>query len=94
MAYGDMLTFNHGQIRQAITLMGEIKGEIEKLKQNYIEYVNTTLRNAWNTQNGQVTADKLVEFANNDIQSFIMYLQNRIEDLEQSAGNAQKIDQA
>ena len=94
MAYGDMLTFNHGQINQAIKLMTELKGEIEKILTNYFDYVDTSLRPAWYTQNGQITVDRLKEFGNNDIKSFITYLEQRIQDLEQAAVNAQKIDQA
>ena len=94
MAYGDMLTFNHSQIRQAINLLTQIKGEIEKILTNYFDYVDTSLRPAWNTQNGQVSVNKLKEFGNNDIKAFIEYLQLRIEDLEQAATNAQKIDNA
>lgn len=83
-AYGDMLSFNTITLQTQIGVLTEVRDTIQALKTKYVDHVNNQLRPAWKTDEGDITANQLINFAETDIEAFIKYLTGRIEDLEEA----------
>lgn len=92
-AYSDNLTFNIEQLQVQIGVLEQVRDTIQVSKNNYVDYVNNQLRPAWNTDEGDITANRLINFAETDINKFIAYLTGRIEDLGQAKKALETINQ-
>lgn len=92
--YGDNLTFSESGLQTVIGILGELKGEINSFKDQYLNYVETNLKPNWTTTNGVQSVEILRNFAEEDIQNFINYLQNRIDNLNASAPRLSNINNA
>lgn len=92
--YGDNLTFSESGLQTVIGILSELKGEIGVFKDQYLEYVETNLKPNWTTTGGVQSVELLRNFAEEDIQNFINYLQNRIDNLNASAPRLSNINNA
>ncbi len=90
----DTLKFNHGQLKTMIEYITEIRDEIVKQKETYDEYVNGTLALDWTTTGGTNAVERLRKFSEEEIQSFINDLNQRIEHLGKAYESTLRIDVA
>lgn len=81
-ANSDRLDFNQAELKKATDMLRSVKSENEKLLTNYLDYVDNTLRPAWQTPGGQDSVTRLNNFGWNDIKSFIDYVDEQIKNLE------------
>lgn len=92
--YGDNMKFDTAALGAQIGVMQEIRDTISTLKTNYVDYINESLKPNWTTDAGVKSTDELINFAEVDIQSFIIYLDNRIADLEAAKERTALINEA
>ena len=90
----DNLEFNETQLAAQIELLENVRDMINNLKTSYLDYVNSQLRPDWTTDNGIKSVDSLERFANNNIQEFITYFDNRIADLREALQSVKNINAA
>lgn len=90
-ARGDELNFSVSGLGSMIRKVEKLKKEIEIIKGKYDDYIVEELAPNWRTTGGEVMINKLKNFSNNDLQGFIKYLENKIEDLDESHGYTGKI---
>lgn len=92
--YSDNLEFSPEQLMAQIRVLEQVRDVIVNAQKRYVEYITTQLCPNWTTAGGQKTAERLTAFANQDIQSFITYLDGRISNLTVSQQRTVQIDQA
>ncbi len=92
--YSDNLEFNSEQLQAQIGIMENVRDMMVSAKEKYMDYISQQLSPNWTTENGQKTVNELLNYAETDIQSFINYLNNRIEDLTVSQQKTVQIDQS
>lgn len=92
--YGDKMTFDIPTIQTQIGVLEEVKTAINTLKTNYIDYVNTQLKPNWTTDAGIRTTNELIRFAEDDIGTFIKYLEQNIANLEEAKNHTTAINEA
>lgn len=90
-AYGDEIDFSVSGLGSMIDKVKELKAEIEIIKGKYDDYIVEELAPNWRTTGGEVMINKLKNFSSNDLQGFIKYLGNKVEDLEESHGYTGKM---
>lgn len=90
--FGDTVNYNLSGINSMIGKVSQLRTEIEKIKNGYDEYIVSNLAPNWRTSGGEAMIKKLQDFSNNDLQNFIKYLENKIEDLQDSNGYVNHID--
>lgn len=89
-----MLTYNEAQLKSMIGIVEEIRDKIISSKNAYDEYVVSNLEPNWKTTSGIQVVNELKSFSNNNIQSFIDYLNQRISELYITLEQVQRIDVA
>ena len=92
--YSDNLTFSESGLQAVISVLSKLKGEISAFKDQYLNYVETNLKPNWTTTNGVQSIEILRNFANEDIQDFINYIQNRIDNFHATAPRLSNINNA
>lgn len=91
-SYNDNLTFNEAGLARTISDVKELKATCDKVKEEFIDYIETTLKPNWTTEGGVRAIDSINKFVNGDIQHFIDFIQQKIYDLENAARNVSNIN--
>lgn len=92
--YGDGLDYGLEGVQSQIGVLEEVRDVIVQLKNDFIEYNAANLKPYWTTAGSVLAQSRLEGFINQDIESFINYIDNRIMDLKSAYDNLNKIDQA
>ncbi len=90
----DNLEFNEPQLEAQIEILEGIREMLTKLKNQYVDYVESQLRPNWTTDSGVKSVESLEKFANINIQEFINYFDQKINDLRAALQNVKNINMA
>ena len=90
----DSLYFDQASLQKVISFLTEAKDGMTKVKEEFIQYNETNLKKYWTTAGSATAQSRLENFINGDIESFIMYISARIQNLEESVPYVNQIDQA
>lgn len=93
MTEGD-LEFSVRETIEAIERLKDIMVDNNRIKDNFISYIDTKMAPYWTTEEGLETIEELRDFVNNDYQEYINYLNDRINALESIIPNLNAIDRA
>ncbi len=93
MKDGD-LEFSVSETIEAIEKLKDIMVDNNRIKENFISYIDTKMAPYWTTEEGLETIEELRNFVNNDYQDFINYLNDRTNALESILPNLNAIDHA
>ena len=92
--HSDNLEFNSEQLSKQIEILEDVRTTIANSKEKYEEYINQELKPNWTTEAGIQTAEELISFSQTEIQGFIGYLDNRIQNLRNAYENTIRINRA
>lgn len=92
--YSDNLDFSPEGLQAQIGVLEEVLSVIKKLENDFVAYNESNLKPYWTTAGSIIAQSKLEGFIHTDIDGFIQYLTNRIEDLRSAHSNLLKIDEA
>ena len=94
MAYSksDLLTFDEVQLKAMIEIVEEVRDKMVVSKNSFDDYIAEQLKPNWTTEGGLNTVSSLENFSNSNIQSFIEYINARIQDLYSTLDSVQKIN--
>lgn len=88
----DLLTFNEAQLKSMIQMVEEVRDKMISSKNNFDDYVANQLKPNWTTEGGLNTVSCLENFSSSNIQSFIEYINARIQDLYSALDSVQQIN--
>lgn len=91
---GDTIHFDQASLQKVISLLSETRDGMTKVKEELIQYNETNLKKYWTTAGSATAQSRLENFINGDIESFIIYISARIQNLEESVPYVNQIDQA
>ena len=91
---GDTIHFDQASLQKVISLLSETRDGMTKVKEELIQYNETNLKKHWRTAGSATAQSRLENFINGDIESFIMYISARIQNLEEFVPYVNQIDQA
>lgn len=92
--YSDNLDFSLEGLQAQIGVLEEVRNVISQLKNDFLGYNESNLKPYWATAGSVVAQSRLEGFIHNDIDSFIQYLDGRINDLKSALSDLHKIDEA
>ena len=92
--YSDNLDFSPEGLQAQIGVLEEVLSVIKNLKNDFVAYTEFNLHSHWISSGSSRARSKLRDFIYTDIDGFIQYLTNRIEDLRSVHSNLLKIDEA
>ena len=90
----DSLYFDQASLQKVISFLTEAKDGMTKVKEEFIQYNETNLKKYWSSAGSIVAQSRLESFINNDIENFIQYINQRINDLQDSVPYVNRIDEA
>ena len=89
-----MFEFSQEGVKKIAGELRELNSNNSKNKEKFLEYIESGIAPYWTTTEGKIALEELRNFANNDYQNYINYLNTRIDALEDILPNLQNIDQA
>lgn len=92
--YADALEFNQQGIQKVVDSLNEISANMTKIKQDFIQYNETNLKPYWVTAGAEIAQNRLNQFINVDMEEFIKYINEKINNLQATISYANQIDNA
>ena len=77
----DRLDYSIADVERAVEDMRQSNETNKKLKSDFLAYIDGSLKEEWNTEQGQQTISQLEKFVNGHFQDYINYLDARIDTL-------------
>ena len=88
----DLLTFDETQLKSMIGIVEDVRDKMVLSKSNFDDNIANQLKPSWTTDGGLNTISGLKSFSNSNIQSFIEYINARIQDLYSALDSVQQIN--
>ena len=90
----DTTRFDQASLQRVISFLTETRDDMIKLKEEFIEYNETKLKKYWISAGSIVAQSRLESFINNDIESLIKYINQGINNLQDSVPDVNNMNEA
>lgn len=77
----DNLIFNELELAKQIEFLENVRDKIQSINRNYMDYIINTLKPNWKTTGGEHIVNLLQRFSDEKIKDFVIFLNQRINDL-------------